>query len=72
MRECGAPTFRSSDGVLASGEAGRGAALGVSISALAGFLSWCAVTGVDPLVFPQDRLFSRQLLAAGSYDRQTP
>lgn len=50
----------------------RGAALGVSISALAGFLSWYAVTGVNPLDFPQDRLFSRQLLAAASYDRQTP
>ena len=44
----------------------RGAALGVSISALAGFLSWCAVTGVDLLVFPQDQLFSKQLLAAAS------
>ena len=87
MRECGALTLRSSDGVLALGEAGRGAderisrrkflrhgaALGVSISALAGFLSWCAVTWVCPLVFPQDQLSSGQLLAAAaSYDRQTP
>ena len=50
----------------------RGTALGVSISPLAGFLAWYAVTAVNPLVFAQDRLFSKQLLAAASYDRQTP
>ena len=51
----------------------RRAALGVSISALAGFLSWCAVTGANLLVFPQDQMFSKQLhAAAASYDRQTP
>ena len=87
MRECGVPTFRSSDRVLASGEAGRvpderigrrkisrrGATLGVSISALAGFLSRCVITRVRPLVFTQDQLYSRQLLIAdaASYDRQT-
>ena len=51
----------------------RGAPLGVSISALAGSLSRCAVTRVNPLVFTQDQLFSRQLLVAdaASYDRQT-
>ena len=84
MRECGVPTFRSSDRVLASGEAGRvpigrrkisrrGATLGVSISALAGFLSRCVITRVRPLVFTQDQLYSRQLLIAdaASYHRQT-
>ena len=71
MRECRAPTSRSSDGVLASGGAGRGAALGVSISDLVGLLSWRAVTGVHPFVFPQDKLFSKQLLAAAGYERQT-
>jgi hypothetical protein len=51
----------------------HGAALGVSLSALAGFLSWCAVTGVNLLVFPQDQMISKQLhAAAASYDRQTP
>lgn len=73
MHECGAPIFRSSDGVLAAREAGRGAALWVSKSALVGFLSWCAAIGVDLLVLPQDQLFSKQLLvAAASYDWQTP
>jgi hypothetical protein len=51
----------------------RGAALGASLSALAGFVSWCAVTGANLLVFPQDQMFSKQLhAAAASYDRQTP
>lgn len=45
----------------------RGAALGVSTSA--GFLSWCAVIGVNLLVFPQDQLLAAD---AGSHDRQTP
>jgi hypothetical protein len=87
MRECGVPTFRSSDRVLASGEAGRvpderigrrkisrrGVTLGVSISARAGFLSRCVVTRVNPLAFTQDQLYSGQPLIAdaASYDRQT-
>jgi hypothetical protein len=63
MREYGAPT---------SPDAGRGAALGVAISALAGFLSWCAVFGINLLVLQQDQTFSTQLLAAARYDGQTP
>lgn len=51
----------------------RGVAIGVSLSALAGFVSWCAVTGVNLLAFPQDQMFSKQPhAAAASYYRQTP
>lgn len=67
MRDRGAPAFRSCDGVLESGGAGRGVALVVSIDAMTRFLSWCAVIGVDLLVFPQ-----KPLLAAASHTRQTP